>query len=60
MLDALVQWLHLDKGSAMIAASPEDDRSGGIVDEHRAHIGLLRQRIFHRLPSLEIEPHSAI
>src|SRR5712671_2892502 len=58
--ERLIQRLQLDEGGAVVAAGPEGDRGGRVVDEHGAHVGLMRQLIFDALARVRIEPHGAI
>src|SRR6267142_5747014 len=54
---ALVERLDLHQAGVVIAADPEGHRRGRIVDEHRAHIGVLRHQVFDRLAGLRVVPH---
>src|ERR1700730_4517478 len=57
---SLVERLDLHQAGVVIAADPEGHRGGRIVDEHRAHIGVLRHQVFDRLAGLRVESHPAI
>src|SRR5258705_93593 len=56
----LFERLELDEGSAVVAAGPEGDRRGRVVDEHSANVGGPRQQVFHELPVLRVEPRDAV
>src|SRR6516164_292384 len=56
----LIERLHFHQPVIMVAADPERHRRRRIVDEHRAHVGVGRHKILHRLAGLGIEPHDAV
>src|SRR6476620_9609648 len=56
----LVERLHFHDPVVVVAADPERHRRRRIVDEHRAHVGVGRHQILHRMAGLGIEPHDAI
>ena len=56
----LVERLHFHDPVVVVAADPERHRRRRIVDEHRAHVGVGRHQVLHRLAGLGIEPHDAV
>src|SRR5438309_6824956 len=55
-----IQWLDLHDRSAVIAADPEGDGRGRIIDPHPPDVGAPRQLIFRRLARPGVEPDHAI
>src|ERR1700730_13748757 len=54
------QRLDLDYRGAVIAAGPEGDRRGGIVDEHAPDIGAARQQIVDAFAGHGVEPRDLV
>src|SRR5882672_2449884 len=50
-----VERLYLHDPVVVVAADPERHRRGRVVDEHRAHVGVGRHQVLHRVAGLGIE-----
>src|SRR2546425_3964930 len=55
-----VEWLYLHDPVVVVAADPERRRRRRVVDEHRAHIGVGRHQVLHRVAGLGIEPYGPV
>ena len=56
----LIEWLHLDDRRAVVVADPERRLRLAVIDEDAADVGVARQLVLRRFPSLGVDADDAI